>query len=98
MQWEGPPIEGATWKLLDDVLLAYTHLHLEDKMFIKGGRNDLNQHTQPITAQHDDIRESQASTKKGTYMPNNLKITTTTRITNQDDPDLPKERTKNQRV
>lgn len=35
-QWDGLPIEDVTWELLDDMLLAYPHLHLKDKVFVEG--------------------------------------------------------------
>lgn len=55
IQWEGLSVEDVTWKLLKDVLLAYPHHHLEDKVFVDGGRIDTNQNIN----QHNIISDKQ---------------------------------------
>jgi hypothetical protein len=39
VQWAGLYPEDATWESLEEIQKAYPHLHLEDKVFLEGGRD-----------------------------------------------------------
>jgi nitrate reductase assembly molybdenum cofactor insertion protein NarJ len=43
IQWTGLYPEDATWESLEEIKKAYPHLHLEDKVFLEGGRDVMTQ-------------------------------------------------------
>lgn len=56
VQWGGSYPEDATWEELGDIQLAYPELHLEDKVFLHGSRDEMN--TEPEEGD-DDLAEEE---------------------------------------